>query len=97
MNIGRIRAQRGAEDPMLARYARVGRILSALPDADVLRGCDLLLEKLAEWTERLQIPRLGDFGMEESDLDALAAQAGQKANPVQLDALDVKAILRARL
>ena len=97
MNIRRIREQRGAEDAMLARYARVGRILSATLDTDVLRGCDLLLDTLKEWTETLQIPRLGDFGMEESDLDGLVAQAGQKANPVQLNATDVKAILKARL
>jgi alcohol dehydrogenase class IV len=97
MNIRYIREQRGAEDAMLVKYARVGRILSASPDADVLQGCDLFLEKLNEWTERLRIPRLGDYGMEESDLDGLVAQAGQKANPVQLDARDVKAILKARL
>ena len=82
---------------MLVKYARVGRILSASPDADVLQGCGLLLEKLKEWTERLRIPRLGDYGMKESDLDGLVAQAGQKTNPVQLDAQDVKAILKARL
>jgi alcohol dehydrogenase len=57
----------------------------------------ILLEKIEEWTGRLQIPRLGAYGMKESDLDALVAQAGQKTNPVQLDERDVKAILKARL
>jgi alcohol dehydrogenase class IV len=97
MNIRRISEQRGTEDAMLARYARVGRILSAAPEGGVLQGCELLLEKIEEWTDRLKIPRLGDYGMKESELDALVAQAGQKANPVQLDAPDVKAILKARL
>ena len=97
INIRRIQEQRGAEDAMLVKYARVGRILSASPDADVLQGCGLLLEKLEEWTQRFRIPRLGVYGMKESDLDGLVAQAGQKTNPVQLDAQDVKAILKARL
>ena len=97
MNVRRIREQRGKKDALLAKYAHVGCILAAAPQADLIQGCELLLEKLGEWTERLQIPRLGDYGMEEYDLDALVAQAGQKTNPVQLDDRDVKAILKARL
>jgi len=45
----------------------------------------------------LSIPRLGPYGVTESDLDSLAVQAGQKNNPIQLGLNDVKAILRARL
>jgi alcohol dehydrogenase class IV len=97
MNIKRIRDQRGKNDPILAKYARVGRILSGNPGADNDRTCDLLLEKLEEWTERLGIRRLGDYGVRESDFDLLVAQAGQKANPVLLETDDVKAILKARL
>ena len=97
MNIRRIREQRGKEDPMLARYGRVGRILSRKPAADHDQACELLLDTLEEWTEKLRIPRLGDYGLVASDLDGLVAQAGQKANPIELDREDVKAILKARL
>lgn len=97
MNLRRIREQKGKGDPMLARYARVGRILSRNVSADHDQACELLLDTLEEWTEKLRIPRLSEFGMETSDLDALAAQAGQKANPVQLSPQDVKAVLKARL
>lgn len=97
MNIRRITEQRGAGDAMLGRYAQVGRILSGRPEVDVERGCELLIEQIEEWTERLEIPKLGDYGMEECDLDDLVVQAGQKANPVQLEPQDVKAILKARL
>ena len=97
MNIRRIREQRGKEDPMLARYARVGRILSRNPSADHDQACELLLDRLEEWTDKLRIPRLGDYGLVASDLDGLAARAGQKANPVLLSPEDVKAVLKARL
>lgn len=97
MNIKRIRELRGPEDIMLIKYARAGQVLSCAPDADLLTSCDLLIRKLDEWTEILSIPRLGPYGVTESDLDALAVQAGQKNNPVQLGLNDVKAILRARL
>jgi len=97
MNIKRIQDIRGPEDAMLIKYARAGQVLSCAPDADVPTSCDLLVQKLDEWTERLSIPRLGRYGVTESDLDALAVQAGQKSNPVQLGLNDIKAILRARL
>jgi len=97
MNLRRLREQGGEKDTTLAKYARVGFILAATPQTEVIQGCELLLEKLGEWTERLHIPRLGDYGMEEYDLDALVALAGQKTNPVQLNNRDIKAILKARL
>jgi alcohol dehydrogenase class IV len=97
INIKRLRELRRPEDIMLDKYARVGRVLSGATDADISNSCDLLLQKLDEWTQQLSIPRLGPYGVSESDLDALAAQAGQKSNPIQLELNDVKAILRARL
>ena len=97
MNIKRIRERRGPDDIMLVKYAKAGRILSGIDSPDLAASCDLLLDTLDQWTQKLSIPRLGQYGISESDLDGLATQAGQKSNPVQLDLSDVKAILRARL
>jgi len=97
MNIKRIRDLRGSADMTLVKYARAGRVLSGAADADILTSCDLLVQKLDEWTQQLSIPRLGHYGVAEPDLEALALQAGQKTNPVQLGLDDIKAILRARL
>ena len=97
MNIKRIQELRGPDDIMLIKYARAGQVLSGIPDADIRTSCDRLVQKLDEWTETLSIPRLGPYGVSESDLDALALQAGQKNNPVQLDLAEIKTILRARL
>jgi alcohol dehydrogenase class IV len=97
MNIERLRELRGPEQRMLAKFAALGRAVSGARDADSHAACDLLLQTLDEWTQKLSIPRLGPYGIAESDLDALAAQAGQKSNPIQLELDDIKAILRARL
>jgi alcohol dehydrogenase class IV len=97
MNIKRLRELRSPDDIMLVKYARAGQVLSGAADADVPTSCDLLVQKLDDWTRQLSIPRLGQYGVSESDLDALAAQAGQKSNPIRLQAGDVKAILLARL
>jgi alcohol dehydrogenase class IV len=97
MNIKRLRELRGPDDIMLVKYARVGRVLTGARDADIFTCCDLLLQKLDEWTRQLSVPRLGPYGISEADFDALAAQAGQKNNPIRLEPDDIKAILRARL
>jgi alcohol dehydrogenase class IV len=97
VNIKRLRELRGQEDLMLAKFARLGRIVSGAGDAHISAACDMLLRTLDTWTEQLSIPRLGAYGVSESDLDALATQAGQKNNPIQLELDDIRAILRARL
>jgi alcohol dehydrogenase len=97
VNIKRIQDLRGPDDVMLAKFAGVGRILSEARDAGVSAACDVLLQTLDGWTQKLSIPRLGAYGVSETDLDGLASQAGQKNNPVQLELDDIKAILRARL
>jgi alcohol dehydrogenase class IV len=97
LNIKRLRELRGPKDVMLVKFARLGRIVSGVQDDDISAACDLLIEILDEWTRKLSIPRLGAYGVSESDLDALATQAGQKNNPIQLELDDIRAILRARL
>jgi alcohol dehydrogenase class IV len=96
-NVKRLRELHRPDDMMLVKFARLGRIISGARDADISTSCDLLLQQLDEWTRKLSIPHLGQYGVSESDLDALAAQAGQKNNPIQLELKDIKAILRARL
>jgi alcohol dehydrogenase class IV len=97
MNIKRLRERSRPDDIALIKYGRIGRMLSGADNQDLLTACDLLLNTLDQWTEKLSIPRLGPYGVVESDLDVLAAQAGQKSNPIQLEPADIKAILRARL
>jgi alcohol dehydrogenase class IV len=97
MNIRRLRELRDPDDPMLTRYARAGQMLAGALEADISTGCDLLLQKLDQWTRQFSFPRLSPYGVSEAELDVLAAQAGQKNNPIQLEPNDIKAILRARL
>jgi alcohol dehydrogenase class IV len=97
MNIRRLREARWPDDIMLMKYAKVGRMISGADTQDLHASCDLLLNTLDQWTEKLSIPRLAHYGVSESDLDTLASQAGQKSNPIQLVLNDIKAILRERL
>jgi alcohol dehydrogenase class IV len=96
-NVKRLRELLRPDDMMLVKFARLGRIISGVDNPDLGASCDLLLDTLDQWTQKLSIPRLGQYGISESDLDGLATQAGQKSNPIQLGLNDIKAILSARL
>ena len=90
-------------DFYLKKYAEVGEALSAKNSLDInsphsiKRYCDLLVEILEDWTSKLNISSLGEYGVSEDDLDKIAQKAGNKNNPVQLDNKQIKQLVRARL
>jgi len=96
-SIEKIRGQHGPSHPALQKYARVGALFGGRVDSDPEKGWSLLLEKVETWTEQLKIPRLGAFGVKESDLDAIIAGTGNKNNPVSLDPDEIRSVLRERL
>jgi len=93
---------------VLAKMARAGEILgaahpgaavlgAAIPAvAPVVKGLDLaatLLDLLASYTEIARLPRMGGWGVKSEDLDALAAKASTKTNPVPLTPADYRELL----
>jgi alcohol dehydrogenase len=93
----------------LARYARVGSLLDDPPGArggpgpdagdarETDRSCDRLVGRLREWSDALRLPRLGAFGLRVTDLDRVAAAAGNRNNPVPLSEEEIRGILANRL
>jgi len=89
-----------AENPQhtaLDKYATVGNILCGKSGATVQDSCNMLIDKLEEFTRELNMPRLAEFGVTKADFDAIAAETGNKYNPVSLDNTDLKKILLERL
>jgi len=90
---------REPNNPAGPRYADVGRLLAgqALSDSD---GIQSLLETLAEWTCRLKLPRLGAYGIKESNIDHIVANSrgsSMKTNPIVLTDSEIGQVIRARL
>jgi alcohol dehydrogenase len=81
----------------LSKYARVGRLLTDSPCEDVGDCCDLLLEKLDEWTNLLKLPRLSEFGYTGDLIHKIAAGSGNKNNPAELSRDEILEILQERL
>lgn len=87
--------------PSLARYADLGRILAGLPgttpDPEARAA---LVETVAGWTQRLGVPSLGAFGIDEAAIPALVRDSrgsSMRTNPVTLDDDELAGILRASL
>jgi alcohol dehydrogenase len=99
VNIEAMEAREPA-NPALIKYARVGRLLHGMrPMDDIAARAELLLA-LHEWTERMHLPRLSEFGVSLDDLPRIIANcrgSSMKTNPVTLSDAEVGDVLRVRL
>jgi len=88
------------DSPALEKYARVGRLLSGNAMLDDTAAANALVARLAEWSDRLELPRLGRFGIGTADIPAIVAASrnnSMKSNPVLLSDEEIAAIVRQRL
>jgi alcohol dehydrogenase len=99
-NIGAL-AERQPGSSALDRYARAGRLLAGLPaTADGAEARGALVLTLNRWTAALQIPRLRAYGIHESDIPAIVADArgsSMRTNPVALTDEELSGILAATI
>ncbi len=92
------------KDAIVGRLATVARALDiGRHDDDDATAAEALIERLAEWTEVVQIPQdLRQFGVSESHLDVLTEAASKVKrllgnNPKPLSHADIKAIYQCLL
>ena len=92
--------RRDPSNRALARYARAGRILGGDEAIDDMAACELLVDVLTVWTEKLAIPLLSAYGIGEDDLPRIVAGSrgnSMKTNPIHLEDSELAALLRSRL
>jgi alcohol dehydrogenase class IV len=81
---------------VIEKYAELGKLVSGLsghPEELAHKG----IEYLKGLEQRLNIPKLSDFGVGEEHFEAILQNTGQKNHPVPLPKSDLKLILRTRL
>ncbi|MBI4755891.1 MAG: iron-containing alcohol dehydrogenase [Betaproteobacteria bacterium] len=91
---------REPDNAALARYAQAGRLLRPRTHLDDGAARGVLLATLADWTRRLELPRLSAFGMCTGDIPRVVENcrgSSMKTNPVLLSDAEVARILKARL
>lgn len=92
--------QRMPESPALAKYAELGRLFAEAPDLKDEAAGDALVDALRSWTERLALPRLGEFGVTGDDLPRIVANSrgnSMKTNPIHLSDEEIGQVVRERL
>ncbi len=91
---------REPENKALAKYAEVGRLLTGHTEMDDATAHLSLIALLAEWSERLELPRLKGYGMTSADFPLIVANSrgsSMQTNPIVLTDAEINAILVQRL
>ncbi len=99
---GNITAMQGREpaNPALGKYAHIAELLCGTGFSDPQEAHDALVQRLEDWIHRLEIPRLGRFGIREGDFARIVANSrgsSMKTNPIVLSDGEISAILAQRL
>ena len=99
MNVEKLRESGAAGKEGLEKHARIGALLTGqeFRKAKILELCDSLVKILREWTESLDMERLGKYGITDSDVEKIVGNAGLKNNPVRLSEEEIAQIVRNRL
>ena len=91
---------RAPDSPALEKYAEAARILCNR-DFDTRESAwQALVERLGAWTERLALPRLGEYGLGGAGLDRVVAHSrgsSMQTNPVVLTDAEIRACLEQRV
>ncbi len=99
VNLAALR-ERDPEHPAWRKYARAGDLLYGRHFPSAEEGHAALLALLDEWTERLNLPRLNAYGIQDSDFPQIVAHSrgsSMKTNPLALSDAEITDVLRQRL
>ena len=78
----------------------MGRLLTGHNAMDDATAHLSLIALLAEWSERLELPRLNGYGMSSADFSLIVANSrgsSMQTNPIVLTDAEINAILVQRL
>lgn len=98
-NIAALKA-RAPDHRALAKYAEVGRLLAGDDALDDETARAALVALLADWSERLELPRLHRYGIGREDFPLIVANSrgsSMQTNPIVLEDGEIEAILADRL
>jgi alcohol dehydrogenase len=99
VNIAAMR-EREPENPALARYAELAAIICGQRFQNPAAAWQALVDTLAAWTEHMQLPRLGEYGLDDSAITQVVQHSrgsSMQTNPIVLTDEEIAGIVKARL
>lgn len=88
------RADADNDNPALDKYAHLAMLMTAK------NAHQALIDLLEDWTNKLNLPRLKSFGLQDSDLDKIVENSrgsSMKTNPIVLTDNEIRLILENRM
>jgi alcohol dehydrogenase len=92
--------EREPDNPALAKYAQVGRLMTGRTGIDDATARSSLIALLDEWSEQLQLPRLNGYGISAADFPLIVANSrgsSMQTNAIVLTDAEINAVLLPRL
>ncbi len=92
--------EREPDNEALEKYAQAGRLLCQHAGANSAAAREALLKLLKNWTERLNMPRLSEFQVTQSDIPRIishVSSGSMATNPIILNQSELAALLQACL
>jgi alcohol dehydrogenase class IV len=84
----------------LDKYARLGEVLCQRRHASREAAWQALVDLLKEWTDKMQLARLSEYGLQNDSLDHVVKHSrgsSMKTNPIVLSDEEIKQVLQMRL
>jgi len=91
---------REPNNPALDKYVHVGDVLAGKQFRNKRESWEALGSVLSDWTEKLQLPRLAEYGVTEEGLDHVVAHcrgSSMTTNPIVLTDAEIRELLCFRL
>ena len=98
-NVEALRA-RAPDSPALKKYALAGRLLARENGLDEVAARTRLVDILQDWTVRLELPRLGGYGVGAADVPRIVAHSrgsSMKTNPLILSDTELSRLVASRI
>ncbi len=90
----RSRIESPEAEEMLYKHAIVAQLVTNSDSSDIDVVNDMMVNKLYDWNRYLNIPKLGEFGVQESDFKRIIDATNCKNNPIHLDKNSLLEILK---
>jgi alcohol dehydrogenase len=88
---------RQPDSPAVAKMAHLGQLLCQESGKSKVYYCDALVAILEEWTEQLNLPKLGDYGIRSDDLNKILDHTHNRNNPIELSRDEIRAFVEKRI
>jgi len=95
-----IMLEREPANPALDKYAVLGDIISGKKHKNKHESWESLCSTLRLWTEKMQLPRLGEYGVDDSALVHIVENSrgsSMKTNPIKMKDVEICDLLLRRL